>query len=279
MNLAIKLSNLMTISGVSEIELANAIGMDRSTFNKILNGKTPNPRLDTVKALSKYFNINIDELVNDSYEHYDTGLNTAHILQKLIYAHGNLSLSVLAEKMGIAKSILSKILNNKVANPQPSTLQQIASYFNISVAQLTGAVEISKPQSRALRVQALAIVDINNVINFKRSVLGNNVVKYVNIALEISFSGGFLLRISDDVYYPEFTSPCHLVVTNDLPTINKCFVVAKNRNKCTIFKYTKENDCISLQEIGSNIIQHLSQEEFTSVFIGSITQTIFGDIR
>ena len=41
MNLAKRLMSLMTVSGVSEIELANAIRMDRSTLNKILNGKKP----------------------------------------------------------------------------------------------------------------------------------------------------------------------------------------------------------------------------------------------
>ena len=87
-----------------------------------------------------------------------------------------------------------------------------------------------------------------------------------------------MLRVFDDLYYPEFMSPCHLVVTNSLPTTPKCFVIAKINNTANIFKYTKEAESINLQEICSNIIQTISKDKFENIFIGSIVQTIFGDI-
>ena len=225
-----------------------------------------------------YFNINIDQLVNESTENHDKSANTADILAKLIYAHGNPPLAVISEKIGVAKSILSKILNNKVKNPHPRTLQQIASYFNISIAQLTGTVAISKPQTRILKTQTLAVIEMLNVLDFKRNITGNNPIKYANVTLDMAFNGGFLLRISDDAYFSEFISPCCLVISNNLPTTNKCFVLAKNGRVCTIFKYSKTADQITLQEISSIKTLQLSQRDFENVFMGTVTQTIFGNV-
>lgn len=58
------LSELM--GDLSESALAKAINLPKATINRVLSGKTPDPRAGTLIPIAQYFNISIDQLLGIS---------------------------------------------------------------------------------------------------------------------------------------------------------------------------------------------------------------------
>lgn len=54
---------MQDIGNISEGELSRRTGVPQPTIHRILSGKTPNPRLDSVKPLADFFNLSIDQLL------------------------------------------------------------------------------------------------------------------------------------------------------------------------------------------------------------------------
>lgn len=48
---------------ISEAELARQIGIPRATINRLVSGRTPDPRASTLNAIAEFFNISVDQLI------------------------------------------------------------------------------------------------------------------------------------------------------------------------------------------------------------------------
>lgn len=59
-----KIKDLMKEKNMSIYRLSKETGISDSLLGKILNGKVENPRIQTVKQISKALNVTIDEIVN-----------------------------------------------------------------------------------------------------------------------------------------------------------------------------------------------------------------------
>lgn len=57
------LKYLMEKRAINETDLAKATGVKQSVLNRILTGKTPQPRVSTLLAFAQYFNVGVDDLV------------------------------------------------------------------------------------------------------------------------------------------------------------------------------------------------------------------------
>ena len=57
------LSHLIKKSGISEAALGREIDVPRATINRLVSGKTPDPRASTLKAIATYFNVTVDQLL------------------------------------------------------------------------------------------------------------------------------------------------------------------------------------------------------------------------
>jgi len=57
------LSHLINTNGISEAELGRKIGVPRATINRLVSGKTPDPRASTLEAIARFFDITIDQLL------------------------------------------------------------------------------------------------------------------------------------------------------------------------------------------------------------------------
>src|SRR3990167_1003734 len=55
---------LMKKAGINEAELSRRTNIHQATVHKILAGKTEDPRASTLKTLSDFFGISIDELLS-----------------------------------------------------------------------------------------------------------------------------------------------------------------------------------------------------------------------
>lgn len=64
--LSSNLQLLMNKKGISATELSRQINIPRATINKILYGRTEDPRASTLRAIADYFNLMIDELFSNT---------------------------------------------------------------------------------------------------------------------------------------------------------------------------------------------------------------------
>ena len=62
---------LMKKIGINEAELARRTNIPQATVHKILAGKTEDPRASTLKTLSDFFNVSIDELLTGNFSDND----------------------------------------------------------------------------------------------------------------------------------------------------------------------------------------------------------------
>lgn len=61
------LIQLMREHNISQLQLAEELSIKQPTIHYIISGKTPNPKINTVQLIAKYFNMSIDDLVNTKY--------------------------------------------------------------------------------------------------------------------------------------------------------------------------------------------------------------------
>jgi len=280
MNLGKKLLELMRNFNVSESNLASAINIDQTTLNKIINNKTTNPRIETVKSLSKYFNVDINELINESgSDEDDHNEDFATILKKLIVLNNNPSISCIAKESGVSKSIISNILNNKTTKPNVTTIKKLMTYFNVEMSQFGNqhASAISQNPIKAdknISLFTVPVIDIINIYDYANSLDFNiEITKYIKATLPVALKNSFAVQIVDNEFLPEFMPPCYLIVAKQEPFYNG-FVFARLENNTLIYKFKSFNEYVNLQEINSTKIIRLSKDNFSDVFIGSIYQTI-----
>lgn len=57
------LMELIKRSGISESELARQIKVPRGTINRLVLGRTPDPRASTLNAIAEYFGVSVDQLI------------------------------------------------------------------------------------------------------------------------------------------------------------------------------------------------------------------------
>lgn len=60
------LNHLIHTNGISEAALGREIGVPRATINRLVSGKTPDPRASTLEAIAGFFCITIDQLLGKS---------------------------------------------------------------------------------------------------------------------------------------------------------------------------------------------------------------------
>jgi SOS-response transcriptional repressor LexA len=59
-----KVLNLLLFqTKISEAALGRKIGVPRATINRLVSGKTPDPRVSTLEAISAFFDVTIDQLL------------------------------------------------------------------------------------------------------------------------------------------------------------------------------------------------------------------------
>lgn len=57
------LDRLLKRNRLSEAELSRKINVPRATINRLVSGRTPNPRASTLQAIAEYFNVTMDQLL------------------------------------------------------------------------------------------------------------------------------------------------------------------------------------------------------------------------
>ncbi len=60
------LSALMAEKGIKSAELARKIGVGQPVIHRLMTGVTDNPQVYTLQPIAEYFNISIEQLINES---------------------------------------------------------------------------------------------------------------------------------------------------------------------------------------------------------------------
>lgn len=68
--------------GLTTEELSERSGVPVGTLNKILNGSTKDPKLETLKAIAKVLGLTLNDFDDDSPKYY-TNSETAAVAQKI----------------------------------------------------------------------------------------------------------------------------------------------------------------------------------------------------
>ncbi|WP_340018311.1 helix-turn-helix transcriptional regulator [Paenibacillus sp. FSL H3-0457] len=69
MSIAETVSKLMESEGLSKYKLAKESGVPYTTLIKILDGTTKNPQIESLQSIAKYFNVDVDDLIDSGSSH------------------------------------------------------------------------------------------------------------------------------------------------------------------------------------------------------------------
>lgn len=133
MGMGNKIRTARTEKGMSQEELGNLIGVQKSTIAKYENGRVVNIKINTLKKISNILGIKPSELIceecdNTFYQRY------VELCNKI-----GKTPSAVALDIGLTKSSVHRWKNG--GKPTDATAIKIASYFNVSVAYLIGTEE------------------------------------------------------------------------------------------------------------------------------------------
>lgn len=120
--------------GLSQMELAELIGISKKQIQNIERGKAKNPRLKVLKRLAQCLELNLQGLISESCEEQRSKALKDNTLGKIIRearVKKVLSGDKLAELAGITKTQLFNIERGKTKRPQLETLSKLVEYLDL----------------------------------------------------------------------------------------------------------------------------------------------------
>jgi len=61
--IALRTNLLKLMDGMSEAKLAKAVSVPKATINRIISGRTPDPRAGTLLPIAQYFGVTLEQLL------------------------------------------------------------------------------------------------------------------------------------------------------------------------------------------------------------------------
>ena len=136
--------------GLSQLDVARAVGVSEGTISRWESGNIANMRRDRIYALSKVLQIEPSRLIFGEPDKASPGVAaqaepTRRFADMLCFLRkrDRLSQQELAEKLGVSKSLIS-MYENDSRKPSFEMLESIADFFNVNLATLAGQEEISQ---------------------------------------------------------------------------------------------------------------------------------------
>lgn len=137
-NIMTKLEYYRTTAGLSQLELAEKLGMSQQRISAYELGKRQ-PDLDTLKLFSDFFGITSDELLGmEQNNEEENALNKIFIdkISKLL-EENNFTQRELAQKINVTEVTISRYLSGE-RRPRIEIVNKIADVFNVSIDYLFG---------------------------------------------------------------------------------------------------------------------------------------------
>ncbi|WP_419419203.1 helix-turn-helix domain-containing protein [Legionella sp. D16C41] len=139
-------------------------------------------------------------------------------LRKLLQIHNQLSLSELARQTNIPQPTLHHLLNGTTKRPRKQVLESLASYFKISVAQLTGQVPlyecIPEEIKQSFKIYTIPIISWDMLKEWPHNYQEVGQLGEVVLTQKIG-DHSFALIMNNDAIEPLFPENSILIFDND----------------------------------------------------------------
>lgn len=151
--------------------------------------------------------------------------NISMILQDLIRNKG-VSISELARRTKIPQPTIYRIVHGKHQRPHKKTLESLASFFKVSIDQITGIEEITNTGGSS-HTSKIPIFDCNTLINSQK--IENTDFEYIIYEKKIG-QHSFALHMPDKSMEPLITKNSLLIIDPDKQPEYRNLVVVKLAN-------------------------------------------------
>lgn len=189
------------------------------------------------------------------------------ILNYLLHKQG-ISEVFLGRETGIPRATINRITSGRTIDPRASTLNAIATYFNISTEQLLGVKPILLEKEQAPTTM-IPLLDWDETKNWAAAVAAF----YPMVIHSESVQADFALTFKGESMAPQFQEPTLLLVSTTRPAKNNDYVIAHlhQRDEIVFRKLIVENNYKILKAL--NRIFPPIQLEPADKIIGTIIQT------
>lgn len=185
----------------------------------------------------------------------------------------------LARKINVPRATINRLVSGRTPDPRASTLNAIASYFNISVDQLIGKKPLLDSKQSIIETSHLSIpiIELEEAVNWERIISELNTTKKFDWIMVDSYSayqGKFAIRVQGDSMWPQFQTDTILIISTDKPVKNRDFVIAYiNKTKDVVFRQIITDGSYKFLK-AINIIFPTINFENGDKIVGSVIQTI-----
>lgn len=151
-----KLESIYMSSDYSVTEIANSIGIDKSTVSRILSGKTKKPSQEVIEKLATFFGVSKEEIMkskhmSDEKNDYVTFDSVSDVIAFFMKEFNIFETIDFAKNCEISVSELTKILNNNKDKPSHQIAFKIANFIGINIDELLCEKPINRYKINALK--------------------------------------------------------------------------------------------------------------------------------
>jgi transcriptional regulator with XRE-family HTH domain len=269
--LSLKVNDLMNLNNINSLtELAKYIKVAHADLRQLLSSKTKNPDKKILKKLAAFFEISMEELIQDNRVEslYISEADRHHgapsaVLRYLMQDVGNMSEGELFRRTGVPQPTIHRILSGATPNPRMESIEPLAEFFNVTSDQMLGRVALP-PNRISGTFMALSetkvmvpLLDWSEVANWP------GILKAKPFKLDrewvTSDSGikgdAYALKIPDTNYLPEFRLGTLIIIDSTRSPKSGDFAVGvfKKDNTALLGRLlTKNNLVLFVPLIGSD---------------------------
>ncbi len=250
--------------GLSIVELAEMTGIDAPTINKLEKGQE-HPNNDSLIKLSKIFNCDIDEIIEE---------NTPTSIQSKIKKariKANLSISDFAELLKTTPNIV----HNLETGATPLTLdwiERISKALNTSIQELAYGITQYENYEGSIFIRQIPVLSFDKIEQWIETQFIENDTKWIGTTNKISLKS-YALVINHDMMEPRFPSGSTVIVDPEAEIQNGDCVIAKTSpDSAPVFKkYIKEGEESFLKPLNTAYpVSNVTDKELT--FLGRAIQ-------
>jgi transcriptional regulator with XRE-family HTH domain len=283
-----KFEELIAKSKMTPTEVAKKTKIQQTTISRLLTGNTTRPHPDTLDLLAKFFNVstsyfleNISDETSKSNKNMDKFIkfnNTRDVLKYLMLKTGIINTTMLHKNTGVPMSSLNRILKGETEKSNIKTLQNLANYFNISLAQLRALEEIPSDKHFELNSiqKLLPLIDIKKITSwFNGDLKRQEIEKFLTTTKKILGEKSFAVLINTKDFEPDFKKNNIIIVDSSLNPEQHDFILASIKEKGPfIYQFNTPEKSIKILLRKCGEYDFLTLEKKDTTIFGVIVQEI-----
>ena len=282
-----KFEELIAKSKLTPTELAKQTKIQQTTISRLLTGNTTKPHPDTMDSLAKFFKVTTSYFFENDEETEDNNLstdklikfnNTKEVLEYLMLKTGIINTTMLHKNTGVPLTSLNRILKGETEKSSIKTLQQLANYFNITLAQLRAIEELPADKHKEINSQQklLPIIDIRKIGPwFNEELKRSEIEQFLSTTKKIFGDKSFAVLINTHEFEPDFKKNNIIIIDNNIEPEKNDFILISIKEKSPFiyqFNQNENSTKISLRKCGESDSKGFDKKD--SKIFGVVVQEI-----